>query len=176
MDTVYSSTPQLPVKEPQIPSNRDHKALNRATLGGLGYKGCFRMHGLGCQCQRCFVNVLCWGSNLQSKIGVSRMLGALSRFRLRVPTVVWFLVQGLKLEIPNLGLWPLHVLASNAGVFRIPGSRCQTFCLACCAGVLENLALWALKFSAWNAWTPFINPGFGCRCLLIVNNVSRCGR
>ena len=28
--------PQLPLKEPQIPSNRDHKALNRGTLGGLG--------------------------------------------------------------------------------------------------------------------------------------------
>ena len=27
------STPQLPCKTPQIPSNRDHKALNRATLG-----------------------------------------------------------------------------------------------------------------------------------------------
>ena len=31
-----SSTPQLPFKTPQIPSNRDHKALNRGTLGGLG--------------------------------------------------------------------------------------------------------------------------------------------
>ena len=31
-----TSTPQLPFKEPQIPSNRDHKALNRGTLGGLG--------------------------------------------------------------------------------------------------------------------------------------------
>ena len=28
--------PQLPCKEPQIPSNRDHKALNRGTLGGVG--------------------------------------------------------------------------------------------------------------------------------------------
>ena len=27
-----TSTPQLPFKEPQIPSNRDHKALNRGTL------------------------------------------------------------------------------------------------------------------------------------------------
>ena len=26
-----------PFKEPQIPSNRDHKALNRGTLGGLGF-------------------------------------------------------------------------------------------------------------------------------------------
>ena len=33
-----SSTPQLPFKIPQIPSNRDYKALNRATLGGLGYQ------------------------------------------------------------------------------------------------------------------------------------------
>ena len=31
-----TSTPQLPFKTPQIPSNRDHKALNRGTLGGLG--------------------------------------------------------------------------------------------------------------------------------------------
>ena len=28
--------PQLPFKESQIPSNGDHKALNRGTLGGLG--------------------------------------------------------------------------------------------------------------------------------------------
>ena len=28
--------PQLPFKEPQIPSNRDHKSLNKGTLGGLG--------------------------------------------------------------------------------------------------------------------------------------------
>ena len=33
---MTTSTPQLPFKTPQIPSNRDHKALNRATLGGLG--------------------------------------------------------------------------------------------------------------------------------------------
>ena len=32
----YTSTPQLPFKRPQIPSNRDHKALNRGTLGGVG--------------------------------------------------------------------------------------------------------------------------------------------
>ena len=31
-----TSTPQLPFKTPQIPSNRDHKALDRGTLGGLG--------------------------------------------------------------------------------------------------------------------------------------------
>ena len=31
-----ASTPQLPFKTPQIPSNRDHKALKRGTLGGLG--------------------------------------------------------------------------------------------------------------------------------------------
>ena len=30
---VSASTPQLSFKIPQIPSNRDHKALNRATLG-----------------------------------------------------------------------------------------------------------------------------------------------
>ena len=27
---------QLPFEEPQIPSNGDHKALNRGTLGGAG--------------------------------------------------------------------------------------------------------------------------------------------
>ena len=31
-----TSTHQLPFKEPQIPSNRVYKALNRGTLGGLG--------------------------------------------------------------------------------------------------------------------------------------------
>ena len=31
-----TSTPQLPLKTPQIPSNRDQKALNRGPLGGLG--------------------------------------------------------------------------------------------------------------------------------------------
>ena len=30
-----NSTPQLPFKEPQIPSNTDHKALSRGALGGL---------------------------------------------------------------------------------------------------------------------------------------------
>ena len=29
------NTPQLPIKIPHIPTNRDHKALNRSTLGGL---------------------------------------------------------------------------------------------------------------------------------------------
>ena len=33
---LYTSTPQLPFKTPQIPSNRGHKAINRGTLGGLG--------------------------------------------------------------------------------------------------------------------------------------------
>ena len=32
----HTSTPQLPFKIPQIPSNRDCKAPNRGTLGGLG--------------------------------------------------------------------------------------------------------------------------------------------
>ena len=32
----YTSTPQLPFKTPQIESNRDHKATNRGTSGGLG--------------------------------------------------------------------------------------------------------------------------------------------
>ena len=31
--------PQLTLKRPQIPSNRDHKALNRGTLGGVGSYG-----------------------------------------------------------------------------------------------------------------------------------------
>ena len=34
-----SSTPQLPFKIPHIATNRDHKALNKGTLGGLGYCG-----------------------------------------------------------------------------------------------------------------------------------------
>ena len=33
---LSTSTPQLPFKKPQIPSNRDYKAPNRGTLGGLG--------------------------------------------------------------------------------------------------------------------------------------------
>ena len=33
-----SSTPQLPFKEPQIPSNADHKALNGGPLGGVGLR------------------------------------------------------------------------------------------------------------------------------------------
>ena len=33
---LNTSTPQLPFKIPQIPSNKDHKALNRGTFGGLG--------------------------------------------------------------------------------------------------------------------------------------------
>ena len=31
-----SAPPQLPFTIPHIPTNRDHKALNRGTLGGLG--------------------------------------------------------------------------------------------------------------------------------------------
>ena len=34
--TYIARTPQLPFKRPQIPSNRDYMALNRATVGGLG--------------------------------------------------------------------------------------------------------------------------------------------
>ena len=34
-----ASTPQLPLRDPQIPSNRDHKALHRGTLGRLGNFG-----------------------------------------------------------------------------------------------------------------------------------------
>ena len=33
---MCASTPQVPLKIPHIPTNRDYKALNRATLGGLG--------------------------------------------------------------------------------------------------------------------------------------------
>ena len=40
-----NSTTYLPFKEPQIPSNRDHKALNRGTGGGLGRWYC-RASGL----------------------------------------------------------------------------------------------------------------------------------
>ena len=32
----YVGTPQLPFKIPHITTNRDHNALNRGTLGGLG--------------------------------------------------------------------------------------------------------------------------------------------
>ena len=34
--SLYTSTPQLPLKRPQIPSNRDHRALNGGTFGGVG--------------------------------------------------------------------------------------------------------------------------------------------
>ena len=38
-------TPQLPFKRPQMPSNRDPKALNGATLGALGmYHIALRVH------------------------------------------------------------------------------------------------------------------------------------
>ena len=44
-----SSTPRLAFKRPQIPSNRYHEALNRGTLGGLGYQ---HFHGLiGAPCK-----------------------------------------------------------------------------------------------------------------------------
>ena len=33
---THTSTPQLPFKTLQIPSDRDHKALNAGALGGLG--------------------------------------------------------------------------------------------------------------------------------------------
>ena len=35
-DPTSSSTPQLPFERPQIPSHKDHQALNRGTLGGAG--------------------------------------------------------------------------------------------------------------------------------------------
>ena len=34
--SMGASTPQISSKTHQIPSNRDHKALNRGTFGGLG--------------------------------------------------------------------------------------------------------------------------------------------
>ena len=36
LKTTSTSTPQLPFKRPHTPTKRDHKALNRGTLGGLG--------------------------------------------------------------------------------------------------------------------------------------------
>ena len=33
VNILYTTTPQLPFKTSQIPSNRDHKALDRGTLG-----------------------------------------------------------------------------------------------------------------------------------------------
>ena len=33
---ICTSTPQLPFQIAHIPSNRNHKAINRGTLGGLG--------------------------------------------------------------------------------------------------------------------------------------------
>ena len=45
----FPAPPQLPSKTPQIPSNRDHKALNRATLGGPGSKIIFYLLRDGCK-------------------------------------------------------------------------------------------------------------------------------
>ena len=39
--TSVDQQPQLSFKEPQIPSNREHKALNRGTLGGQGKRETF---------------------------------------------------------------------------------------------------------------------------------------
>ena len=36
MGVDIPATPQLPFKMPHIPTSRDHKALNRGPLGGLG--------------------------------------------------------------------------------------------------------------------------------------------
>ena len=44
-----TSTPQVPLKKPQIPSNRDHKTLNKGTLKGAG--ACFGF-GLGLRIAR----------------------------------------------------------------------------------------------------------------------------
>ena len=43
--SFLSSTLQLPVQTPQLPSNRDHKAFNRGALGGLG---CFKLLFTAC--------------------------------------------------------------------------------------------------------------------------------
>ena len=40
-----SSTPQLPFKEPQMPSHRDHKALNKGTFGGVAEELCLIVVG-----------------------------------------------------------------------------------------------------------------------------------
>ena len=45
MSVLYQH-PQLPFKRPQIPSYRDHKALNRGTLGSQGTSQLF-----GCDCR-----------------------------------------------------------------------------------------------------------------------------
>ena len=45
---VTSSTPPLPFKIPQIPSNRGHKALKKGTLGGVGQTAaCGASHEMG---------------------------------------------------------------------------------------------------------------------------------
>ena len=41
-----TSTPKLPFEIPHIPRNRDHKALNRGTLGGLGTCSCCLKHSV----------------------------------------------------------------------------------------------------------------------------------
>ena len=41
---VHTSSPQLPFKTPQIPANRDHKALSRSTLG-FGFQIRFPSYG-----------------------------------------------------------------------------------------------------------------------------------
>ena len=35
LQRIQARTPELPFKRRQIPSNRDHKALDRGTLGGV---------------------------------------------------------------------------------------------------------------------------------------------
>ena len=54
--------PQLPFKTPQIPSNRDHKALNRGTLGGLGIYIYIHMYVCRPQRPRTSQNCHCGGS------------------------------------------------------------------------------------------------------------------
>ena len=46
--STCAGTPQLPFKIPHIPTNGDHRALNRGTLGGLGgFSIKSRDYGLG---------------------------------------------------------------------------------------------------------------------------------
>ena len=60
LGVVIYQHPQLPFKKPQIESNRDHKALNRGTLGGLGMEA-----GLGLLVQVGFRPVRVYGCYLR---------------------------------------------------------------------------------------------------------------
>ena len=55
-----TSTPQLPFKIPQIPSNRDHKALNSGTLGGVGTWGPSDLKATDINCPLAWSPSLVW--------------------------------------------------------------------------------------------------------------------